>query len=149
MATKPRTIRKPATAKAVADAKRATEEELRAGLKEQVVHLHELRAQGKQLDIDIAKTQESILDTLDELGESTVTVSTPNGPLKATRVQNSSIRMDEAALKSKVGAKLWSKITTLVLDKKKLEAFVASGEIDPLVVAECSQEVTSKPFIRT
>lgn len=148
MTSKPRTIRKPATSKAVRDAQAATEKELRETLKEKVIHLDELRKQGKQLDIDIAKEQDAVIDILDTLGDKTVTVSTPNGPLRASRVQNTSVRIDEGALKSKVGAKMWSKITSLVLDKKKLEAYVASGEVDPITVAECSIEVESKPFIR-
>lgn len=148
MATKPRTIRKPATAKAAAAQKQATTDEVRATLEQKVIELHAMRKQSADLDIDIKKVQEEVVGLLDELGDNFAIVRTPDGPLRATRVQNTSDRLDEAALKNKVGSAMWKKITTLVLDKNKMKAFVASGEIDPLVVAQCTTTVTGNPFIR-
>lgn len=35
-----------------------------------------------------------------------------------------------------------------VLDKKKLEANIASGDVDPIAVAECTTETPNKPYVK-
>ena len=112
-----------------------------------VVLLDEARREKDALDKRIKELQLQVLDKFGD--EKTVTVDADDGrTLKATRVQNVRVTIDDQALKSVVAPPLWNKITVRTLDKTKVEAFIGSGELDPAVVAQCSTETPSSPFIK-
>lgn len=111
---------------------------------EAVTTLDSLRTDKKRLDENIKEVQESLLTVMEACDIKQWKV----GDLKASRVQASSVVTDEGKLKSRLGVSLWTKVSTRRLDKKKLDAFIASGEIDPKDVAACSTEKTNAPFIR-
>ena len=93
--------------------------------------------------------QSQIIDHLDSSEIKSLTVEDPDGrQIKVTKVQGIRTIIDEGSLKSKLGAKMWNKVSTQVLDKKKLEAHIATGDIDPLLVADCSTEQTNKPYVK-
>jgi hypothetical protein len=52
---------------------------------------------------------------------------------------------DEAKLKKALGVTLWNKVSTRRLDERKLKAFIKSGEVDAIVVAQCSNEEPGTP----
>ena len=64
-----------------------------------------------------------------------------------TLVEPERVKIDEERLKKAVGTEVWNRITSRTLDKKKLEALLALGEIDPNVVASCS-ETSVSPYIK-
>lgn len=68
--------------------------------------------------------------------------------IKATVVAGTRIITDEPALKKKLGARVWDRVTTKKLDKAKLEDAIATGEVDATVVAACSEEIPNKVYIR-
>ena len=70
------------------------------------------------------------------------------GGYRATFVQTETYKINEAGLKKAVGAKVYNKLTKAVLDKKKLEAAVDAGQIDPVIVAQNSELTKGKPYIR-
>ena len=112
-----------------------------------VVQLDDARREKDALDKRIKELQSTILDNFGD--QKTVTVDTADGrTLKATRVQNVRTSIDDLALKAAVTAPLWNKITVRTLDKTKVEAFIGSGELDPSIVAQCSTETPSSPFIK-
>jgi hypothetical protein len=68
---------------------------------------------------------------------------------KLSIVESSTLQIDEAMLKKKIGAKMWEKISRRLLDKKLLEDRIAIGEIDPTVVAGCATEVPRSRYLRS
>ena len=67
---------------------------------------------------------------------------------KATCVKSETVKIDEAGLKEKLGEEVWEQITTPKLDMKKLESLVATGDIDPELVAHYSSIVPRTPYIK-
>lgn len=67
---------------------------------------------------------------------------------KTVSEQEANTVTNEGILQKKVGAALWKKITTMVLDRHKLDAYIKSGEIDPMVVAGATNETPNAPFIK-
>lgn len=85
----------------------------------------------------------TIVTGITERGEKTVKGTSGRATLSAKRTTE----YNEPSLQKRLGASLWNKITTRVLDKKKLLAYIASGEVDGAVVAACSSETTGKPYV--
>jgi hypothetical protein len=68
--------------------------------------------------------------------------------ISATIVAGSKLVIDELGLKKAVGAAMWNKLTSRILDRKKLDAFIASGEVSADTVAKCSEEHPIAPYLR-
>lgn len=68
--------------------------------------------------------------------------------LNATLVEPEPLVTDPAALKKKIGARLWKLVSSEHLDQKKLEGAMATGQVDPLIVASVSEVMHSQPYIR-
>lgn len=78
----------------------------------------------------------------------TTAVKVPGGDtLKVTRVQGSRVVTDPAKLKSRLRADQWKLVTDQVLSKAKLEAAMTTGQVDPVIVASCSDDKPSKPYV--
>lgn len=65
-----------------------------------------------------------------------------------TMVEPSTLVYDEAKLRKKLGARTWAKITTAKIDKTKLSEAVRAGVVSPELLAECSTEKESTPYLR-
>lgn len=89
-----------------------------------------------------------LLALLEELEIRTVDVSDGDVTGTATAVKGSTASYDEARLKKRLGASMWNKVSTRVLDEKKLGAYVKSGDIETSVVAESITEKPRKPYVR-
>lgn len=114
---------------------------------ETAIALDAARRKADHLKTIISDLQTSLLE---QIGDTkSFTVEDHDGRvLRVTRVQNTTMVINEPALKSKVDAATWNKVTTRVLDRKKLEAYIASSEVDPMIVSVCSTEKQSAPFIK-
>ena len=113
-----------------------------------IIELEAAKHERARLDDHIADLQAAIIAQMDSQGQTTMVVDLEDRSIKATKVQGVRTIINEGALKSKLGAKRWEHVSTRVLDKKKLEAHIATGEVDPLAVAECSTEQPNKPYIK-
>lgn len=120
----------------------------RNGINSKIVLLDQLKRERDDIDVQIKELQSVIIDTLDKTDQKTVAVDTDDRTIKATKVQPVRTIIDESTLKKSLGEKVWMKVSTRVLDKKKLEAYMATGEVDPMIVAECSTESPSSPYIK-
>lgn len=120
----------------------------RKSITSQVALLDSLKREKADIDTQIKEVEAWIIDNLDQSGQKTIEVDLEDRRIKATKVQGTRTAIDENSLKRSLGEKLWLKVSTRVLDKKKLEAFVSTGEVDPLVVAECSTESATSPYIK-
>jgi hypothetical protein len=67
--------------------------------------------------------------------------------LTGTLVAGEDVKLDAGKLKRRVGAERFNKVTTPVVDRKKLEAAMLTGLIAPEWVAECSEVVSRKKYI--
>lgn len=53
-------------------------------------------------------------------------------------------KIDEDKLKKALGAPLFNKLTTAKLDEDKIEAAIALGDVDPNVVAACTEHTETQ-----
>ena len=99
---------------------------------------------------DSTGVQDILLQVLDEIGKATVTIRAeePGTRVTATAVHTASEVIDEPKLKKRLGHELWSKVTTLALDRKKLQDAMAQGLVDPNVVAQCAESVPRRPYVK-
>lgn len=131
--------------------KKATSPKKKAAdvIDELIMDLKEKRETVKTLNQEIKQEQDDLLDAMDKIGIDSRTIRTPDGKtFQATRIQATSIIIDEPKLKKRLGLALWNRVSTRTLDKKKLEAYIASGEVKASIVAECSIDKTSAPFVK-
>ena len=117
-------------------------------LADKVARLEQLKHDKLEIDGQIKELQTDIIDTLDRAEQKSISVELDGRTIKATKVQGVKTTIDENSLKRSLGEKLWMKVSTRMLDKKKLEAFIATGEVDPMVVAECSTESGNAPYVK-
>lgn len=110
--------------------------------------LGQLKAEKDDIESQIKELQDSIVEILDSVEQKSLVVELEDRSVKATKIQAVRTTIDESSLKKSLGDKIWLKVSVRVLDKKRLEAAIAHGEVDPLVVAECSTETESAPYIK-
>lgn len=115
----------------------------------EVFEIEDLRVQKSRIEATIKEKQQRILEAFEHVEQSSKTFTHSDGRrFTVTRVQGSSVVIDEEKLKNRLGASMWNKITARVLDRKKLEAFIGSGEIPTTVVAACSDEVPKAAYVK-
>ena len=114
-------------------------------LKSEISEREELR---KQLEEKLFKLIEAESDQLSESFMMQERYDEEIFITKVTIVRPTSIEIDEEGLKKALTASQWKAITTLSLDKKKLEDNVARGKIDIDVVANNSTEKPKKPYLK-
>lgn len=120
----------------------------RTSISSKVILLDQLKRERDDIDAQIKDLQSDIIDALDNKGEKSLVVDLDDRAIRATKVQSVRTVIDENTLKKSLGEKVWMKVSTRILDKKKLEAYIATGEVDPMIVAECSTETPSSPYIK-
>lgn len=120
--------------------KKALTPDQKAALEKDIELLGDIRKQEKMLKIQIHEVQDRVIALQPE--KEYITES----GIKSTIVQKVKMTIFEDILKKKVGAAMWNKITTKALDRKKLDAFVASGEITSAVLAESSETNPESPY---
>jgi len=120
----------------------------RMSLPKLVAEYDRLKQERDALDAQMKTVQAGMLAALDAKGEKTIPVEVDGRTVKVTRVQAISMIIDESSLKRLLGEKGWMKVSTRVLDRKKLEASIAANETDPILVAEASSEKVGAPYVK-
>ncbi len=113
-----------------------------ADLVERVFQAKEVAAQASELH---RLAEAELVEYMQTNQKKTLTV----GQHRATYVSSSTFTVDETRLKKALGATSYNKLTTAKFDRKKLEAAMESGDVDPHVVSPCVTEKKSRPFLRT
>lgn len=113
-----------------------------------IAQIGEKRATISALQEDVKGHQERVVEALQNTKTKSHKVEINGQAWGVTLVEGTSVVLDEGKLKKRIGAALWNKITTRSLDKKKLEAFIASGEIKSTDVAACSDLIPKTPFTK-
>lgn len=111
---------------------------------EATMDLAEAKKEQKEANDAVAEVQDGLLGLLGAEKLSAWNVDR----VTATVVTGERISIDEVMLRKKIGAAAYRKLCSLALDKKLLEDAMASGDIDPNVVAACTTLTSNKPYIR-
>lgn len=115
---------------------------------ELLARLHRTRAEIKDMEEWAKAAQAEVLEaTPADVDKLSWAVESSEGT--ATVVRPTTIKFDEEALEKALGPKVWSQITKVSVDQKKLGDLVARGVVDVEVVAEHSTEVARTPYVRT
>lgn len=111
--------------------------------------LDELKGQRDTIAEQIKEVQDEVVATMTAEGKKSFKgVATNGDSLNATVVQSTRLNIDEVKLARRLGKTVWMRVSTRVLDKKKLEAQIAAEQVDPMAVAECSDEIPNSPYVR-
>ena len=114
-----------------------------------IADIRDLRDQADQIGEEVDEVQKAIVADMHAADLKTTTVTVERrGRFHVTLGQSVSKVINEQRLKKRLGQALWMKVTTRTLDKKKLDAFIASGEVDPTVVADCTDEFPGKEYVK-
>ena len=119
-------------------------------INELIIRTVHLKQDAEQAEALFREAQDELVSLMEKLDDRTVVVEDEltGKTYSGTLVQSEVLEIDEAGLKKALGAKLWAKVTKQVLDKKKLEACVTTGDISPVIVAANSVEKARRPYVR-
>ncbi len=115
-------------------------------MKAKLKKLQEIKDQLAVLEAERKKLQEQLSEAM---GDDSVDFCVGEQKFKATCVRSETVKIDEEALATALGKKVWEQITVRKLDNKLLEAKVALGEIPVELVSDHSTIVPRKPYIKT
>lgn len=113
-----------------------------------LIDLINARGEAKELTEHAKALQPDVVQAIESMGQKSASIEHDGFLYTGTVVRGSSMRLDPDKLKTRIGAKLWNRVTTRTLDSAKLEAAVANGLISEHDVAICSEEVEREPFIK-
>lgn len=113
-------------------------------LAEAIIEYADLKSEEAKIKARLSEVKAVILDR--QTDETTSTTDGQGHLVTSTIVQGETMSIDEGALKKALGTSLWTKISTRFLDRKKLDAAVASGEVDSTVVAKHTEFVPKAPY---
>ncbi|MGB4951017.1 MAG: hypothetical protein WBO55_10335 [Rhizobiaceae bacterium] len=104
----------------------------------------ELRRQRDFSAAEMSKLTPRMMAMMEELDID----ETENARVKVKKIEPTSTVTDQQKLEVRLGARMWNRITTRVLDKNKLDAYVKSGEIDPKVVVACQSTTDGTAYVK-
>lgn len=135
MATRPRIAKRPAQ-----QPKEAT---VKPEVVDAALRLIDLKRERKAIDEEIAATTAIVQGHLEKTKE-----PLELGDGKFTLVKPTTVVTDEAKLKRLLGAPMWNKVTTRVLDNDKVKAFVKAGDISSRTLAAASEVVDRTAYVK-
>ena len=109
---------------------------------------HAIADEMTLLDERLTKVKKTLMEKLESAELETLTVGEEGSEIKVTIVRPTTLKLNEAGLEKDLSSAQWKLITKKVVDKKAFEDAVVRGKIDPTVVADNSNEVASKPYLR-
>jgi hypothetical protein len=115
---------------------------------EMLIELHKAKSIRDEADELVESLTAQLVEAMKVEGQQSLKVRDDENAITGTLVEAIRIVIDEARLKKELGAQKWGKVTKQVLDKPKLEDAITKGEVDPNVVAICSEEKANKPYVK-
>lgn len=108
-----------------------------------------LKAKMKATEEAFAEAEAELVKALHDEGKKSCKATADTGEtVRGSLVEGTRVIINEPSLKKALGAAKWAKVVKQVLDKERLEAAITMGEVDPNVVAQNSEELPNKPYIR-
>ncbi len=121
----------------------------RENLEKAIRVLADVNVRKAALEIEATEARELVTTLMEASGIKSTVVHNEDGTVtKATYVVAHRTTLDESSLQKKIGSVMWRKITSLTLDRRKLDGAIQSGEIDPMIVASVTVEVPNKPYVK-
>lgn len=108
-----------------------------------ILQLRRAKAEKAKAELLILELEQELIRRAEARGEKTIV----RGGLQATVVRRETTKINEIALERRLGPK-WDHVTKTVFDKAKLESAISLGIVSIDDVAECSQLVPAKPYVR-
>ena len=94
------------------------------------------------------EAQQEVINYLDGASLDTQRIEHGGMAITGTKVESTTLNIDESALHEEIGDTKWHTISRRVLDRKLLEDAVMRDRIDPTILARHSIEVPRKPYVR-
>lgn len=114
-----------------------------------VIHsLALLKKQREELDNRIVDVEKILMEHMLDKQQKSMSETDGGKKYTVTYVQARTTVINESSLRKAIGAATFDKYTTKKLDRKKLEAAIEKGAIDPVVVSMHAEERFSKPFLK-
>lgn len=104
----------------------------------------DLRSERDDAAASMTAVRDQIVSLLEGAGENSLRTERHQVVLS----RPTSMTLDEEGLKDDLDPELWSRITTTILDRNKLDAYIKSGEVDPDLVAQHTVETPRSPVLR-
>jgi hypothetical protein len=115
-----------------------------------LIQANHLKTVAEEAHQAFLKAQQELVDLMeaDDLRTAVTYEDTTGMYYTGTLIKQETVDYAEEDLREEIGEQLWDMITTRVLDKKKLEASVVTGQIPADVVAGHSTVKARRPYIR-
>ena len=109
-----------------------------------------LKRKQAELAEQVSQRQDELMMQMEEMGVESVDFKDEetDAHITGTIVRGTIVTMDEPALKKKLGATVWNKISTAMLDKKKLDVAIQNGSVSETDVAASAVIKAKKPYIK-
>lgn len=115
---------------------------------ELLVDLKRAKAVRDEADEMVTAITEDLVAAMKKEGTTTLKCRDDKDAITGTLVEATRVLIDEDRLKKNLGARMWDRVTKKVLDKPKLEDAIARGDVDPNVVAQCSEVKANRPYVK-
>jgi hypothetical protein len=97
---------------------------------------------------ELEAAEAELIESLRAAGDKSTSLTEGDKVQRATVVQTETTKIDEEGLRKALGVKLWNKVTVKKVDKAKLTAIIADGEISPELASGFLTVQKNKPYIR-
>ena len=115
-----------------------------------VVQANHLKTIAEEAQRAFQEAQDEIVEIMESQGIPSVSTLEESTGLQytGTLVVGESVEFDEAALRKTLGVKMWDEVTRRVVDRKKLEARIATGDITAKAVEKNTIRKPRKPYLK-
>lgn len=115
-----------------------------------VIQANHLKTIAEEAERAFQEAQEEIVGIMEERGIPSVSAFEESTGLQytGTLVQSETVEFDEAALRKALGARLWEQVTRQVVDRKKLEARIAIGDVTAKAVEKHTIRKPRRPYLK-
>lgn len=95
----------------------------------------------------LEEAEEQLLKVMEAKRQKSFSYSEDGTKYSVTYTQRTENKINEAALRKALTARVYDAYVVKKLDRKSLENAMSSGEVDPMVVARYVDQVPGKPFL--
>ena len=107
-----------------------------------------VKADLEHLSKEKTRLESQVIALMEEWGDDRYEIETDQLVAKAVIVRAERAKIDAEMLRENLTPALWNRVTTRVLDEKKLSAYVKAGDIPAAIVAEVTTIVQNRPYVR-
>ena len=113
-----------------------------------LLDVHRTKVNREEAEAAYKKASKAFLVALADNDMDTMTTEWRDLRITGTKVESSTLKIDEDGLAEAVGSQKWVTISKRVLDKQLLEDAVVKDRVSPTLLADHSTEVPRAPYIR-